>query len=158
MVKRGLAFGLFLLVLCGLAYYSGYLFTLEEGPEHTAERNVSEENQVLHGTAGEKTAELTEEMEEELPEEKQETSMQGEEIEAEILLTEQEPEAIEQISYYLVEEFGYVNIYLADKESLYEYTDITIDSLPEDLQLEICTGKGVTSEQELYDFLENYSS
>lgn len=58
----------------------------------------------------------------------------------------------------LVEEFGYVNIYLGDRETVYEFTDIPITSLPEALQNEICTGKGLKGEQELYDFLENYSS
>ena len=63
-----------------------------------------------------------------------------------------------EYTYYLIEEFGYVNIYNADQETIYEYTEISIGDLPEELQQEICTGKGVVTEQELYDFLENYSS
>ncbi len=64
----------------------------------------------------------------------------------------------EDYLYYLIEEFGYVNIYLADRETIYEYTNITMDMLPAALQSEISEGKGMTSERELYDFLENYSS
>ena len=70
----------------------------------------------------------------------------------------EEKEAITEFQYYLVEEFGFVNIYLPDKKTIYEFTDIRIEALPQSLQDEICTGKGLTGEQELYDFLENYSS
>ncbi len=64
----------------------------------------------------------------------------------------------EACQYYLVEEQGRVNIYLSDRETVYEYTDITMDMLPEELQQEITAGKGLSGERELYDFLENYSS
>ena len=60
--------------------------------------------------------------------------------------------------YYLVEEQGYINIYLSDRETIYEYTNITMDMLPEELRQEIMAGKGLSNEGELYDFLENYSS
>lgn len=60
--------------------------------------------------------------------------------------------------YYMVEESGFVTVYYIDKSTVYEYTNIAIDSLPEDLQTEIKTGKYITNLDELYNFLENYSS
>ena len=51
-----------------------------------------------------------------------------------------------------------VNIYREDGTTLYETTDIPVSLLPEALRQEISAGKGVATEQELYDFLENYSS
>ena len=60
--------------------------------------------------------------------------------------------------YYLVEEDGRVTIYRIEGQTLFEYTGITVDSLPETLQTEISQGKRVSGEKELYDFLENYSS
>ena len=53
---------------------------------------------------------------------------------------------------------GLVNIYREDGTTLYETTDIPVSLLPEALRQEISAGKGVATEQELYDFLENYSS
>lgn len=66
------------------------------------------------------------------------------------------PESIGQ--YYLKEEDGYISVYLKDQQTLYEYTSIRLESLPESLQKEIQTGKFLKGESELYDFLENYSS
>ena len=43
-------------------------------------------------------------------------------------------------------------------ETIYEYTEIHIRDLPQELQEEICLGKWLYSEEELFDFLENYSS
>ena len=136
-------------VLGGLAYYSSYLYSIK----NTEKEDIPLQEQLQ----AEQPDEL---LPEELAEEQQEVSSAPASVQAE---TESKTESkteneTENYAYYLVEEFGYVNIYLADKESIYEYTDITIDSLPEDLQLEICTGKGIADEQELYDFLENYSS
>ena len=60
--------------------------------------------------------------------------------------------------YYLIEESGRINIYLEDRKTLYEETEITMDELPEELKQEIRSGKSLAGEGELYDFLENYSS
>lgn len=60
--------------------------------------------------------------------------------------------------YYLVEENGYVSVYLDDKVTLYETTSISVKQLPERLQEEIKRGKGLADDHELYNFLENYSS
>lgn len=61
-------------------------------------------------------------------------------------------------TYYLVEEEGMVAVYKGDKETLYEPTQISVSSLPQLLQEEIKSGKYVDSQEELYNFLENYSS
>ena len=143
--------GLLSLAVFGvLAYYSGFLYTNQQYQEIGPE----EKNPVpIDTTEGSETEESSAKQPPSKPEENlAETSIQAGAVEASF--TEGEME----FSYYLVEEFGYINIYLKDKETIYEFTDIRIEDLPQDLQDEICTGKGVTTEQELYDFLENYSS
>ena len=60
--------------------------------------------------------------------------------------------------FFIKEADGLVNIYREDGTTLYETTDIPVSLLPETLRQEISAGKGVATEQELYDFLENYSS
>lgn len=60
--------------------------------------------------------------------------------------------------YYMIGENGYVTVYYIDKNTVYEYTNIAVDSLPSDLQEEIQNGKYIISLDELYNFLENYSS
>ena len=49
-------------------------------------------------------------------------------------------------------------VYLQDGQTLYEYTDISVQELPEELQEEIISGKRIETTEELYGFLENYSS
>lgn len=53
---------------------------------------------------------------------------------------------------------GYVVVYLSDKKTPYEYTDIKYDDLPAELRDEIRNGKYVEDAKSLYGFLENYSS
>lgn len=60
--------------------------------------------------------------------------------------------------YYLVEEDGYVSVYLDDRVTLYETTSISVRLLPESIQEEIKKGKALEDEHDLYNFLENYSS
>lgn len=69
-----------------------------------------------------------------------------------------EGEAVKNEGYYLMELNAYVAVYLHDKQTIYEYTNIPVDELPEELKEEIRTGKYVETEEELYGFLENYSS
>ena len=66
--------------------------------------------------------------------------------------------AVEDDGYYLAEKNGYVVVYLSDKKTVYEYTNILFRDLPEDLQAEIETGKPIENTELLYGFLENYSS
>ena len=67
-------------------------------------------------------------------------------------------QALKDDCYYLKELNGYVVVYLSDKKTVYEYTDISLEDLPENLQKEIQNGKYIETLESLYGFLENYSS
>ncbi len=67
-------------------------------------------------------------------------------------------EATKNEGYYLCELHGYVVVYLNDKKTIFEVTDIALTDLPEEIQGEIRNGKFVETEDALYGFLENYSS
>lgn len=69
-----------------------------------------------------------------------------------------EGEALKEDCYYLMEVNGYIVVYLSDKKTPYEYTDILYDELPEKIRDEIRNGKYIKDTRELYSFLENYSS
>ena len=56
-----------------------------------------------------------------------------------------------------MEEDGKVTVYKGDKKTLFEPTEILVSSLPEGVQEEIRQGKFIDTEEELYNFLENYS-
>ena len=60
--------------------------------------------------------------------------------------------------YYLMEVNGYLVVYHSDKKTPYEYTDILFEELPSALKQEIKNGKYIKNMEELYGFLENYSS
>lgn len=60
--------------------------------------------------------------------------------------------------YYIKDTDGYVTVYMADEETIYEYTTISIQSLPEEIQKELKKGKKVKTIGQVYGFLENYSS
>lgn len=60
--------------------------------------------------------------------------------------------------FYLYVEDGYVIIYLYDQSTLFEKTDILWETLPEIVKEEVYLGKYVETTEELYAFLENYSS
>lgn len=66
--------------------------------------------------------------------------------------------ALKEDCYYLMEVNGYIVVYLSDKETPYEYTDILYDELPAVMRNEVRNGKYVESQEELYGFLENFSS
>ncbi|HIT66448.1 MAG TPA: hypothetical protein IAB61_04290 [Candidatus Merdisoma merdipullorum] len=143
MAKKILAGCLAAVVFIGLAWYAGFLHS-----EKLARREQSELWQELE-KLGERIR-IQEESEAEAAEEKAEAS-----VDPEGVVNENEQESHE---YYLVEEDGRVTIYRIDGTTLFEYTGITVDSLPEKLGEEISQGKRLSGEKELYDFLENYSS
>lgn len=152
MAKKIFAGCLALGILGGLAYYSSYLYSSRQLSEAKLNGELEEVKEEL-GEEQEKAEENEVSTVRDTRTETEETGRLEATAKAEAVREEQG-----EVSYYLIEEFGYVNIYLADKETLYEYTDIAIGLLPEELQQEICLGKAVAGEQELYDFLENYSS
>ena len=63
-------------------------------------------------------------------------------------------QALKEDCYYLMEVNGYVVVYLSDKKTPYEYTDIKYDDLPAELRDEIRNGKYVEDAKSLYGFLE----
>ena len=67
-----------------------------------------------------------------------------------------EPE--EQKDFCLQVENGYVVVYRECESQVYEYTDIPLEALPTELQSQVLLGKVLHSQDELYNFLENYSS
>lgn len=60
--------------------------------------------------------------------------------------------------FYLVNEDNYVVVYDKDLKYLYMNTGILTEELPQALQQEIIQMKYIESEEELYHFLESYSS
>lgn len=64
----------------------------------------------------------------------------------------------ENDGYILCEMQGFVVVYLSDGKTIYEMTEIPVTDLPEEIQQEIAVGKNIGTKEELYGFLENYSS
>ena len=64
----------------------------------------------------------------------------------------------EDKGFYLMVADHFIVVYEQDKKTLYMTTDILLENLKEDLQAEIMKGKYIESEEELYHFLESYSS
>ena len=145
MAKRILAGCLAAVIVAGLGWYAGFL--------HSESRAGKEQEKLWQElmSLGERIAAQEQEQEERTVQE------QPERAEASAA-----PDSVVNDTgsheYYLVEEDGRVTIYRIEGRTLFEYTGITVDSLPEELQGEIAHGKRVSGEKELYDFLENYSS
>lgn len=67
-------------------------------------------------------------------------------------------ESVSDDAYYLKELHGYVAVYLQDGTTLYETTSLSINNLPDEVQQDLKNGIYLKSAEELYGFLENYSS
>lgn len=60
---------------------------------------------------------------------------------------------------YLAQSFnGTIVILNGDGKTVFEYTQIPISNLPEELQEKVIVGYRLENEEDLYSFLENYSS
>lgn len=59
---------------------------------------------------------------------------------------------------YILAQEGFLTVYDSMRRHVILYTDIALFDLPEDVQQEILEGKEISSEQELYNLLESYSS
>lgn len=59
--------------------------------------------------------------------------------------------------FYLREENNRITVYRTENQLVYEYTNIKMEALPEQLQQEIKDTKYMKDFNELYNFLENYS-
>ncbi len=71
---------------------------------------------------------------------------------------EEEEPISEEYEYLLRNQDGYVTVYQLPEDEIYEYTDVIMEILPARLQEEIHDGKYLRNEEELYNFLENYTS
>lgn len=85
-------------------------------------------------------------------------------IEVQEAETEQFEESVESANiqnkkaFVVREEDGYLNVYFGEKDTLYMYTGIAYQGLPEELKKEISNGKTFDTLEDLYRFLESYSS
>ena len=64
----------------------------------------------------------------------------------------------EEPGYYLMVADHFIVVYRGDMETLYMNTDILLEDLGDALQAEIIQGKYLETEEEVYNFLESYSS
>ena len=60
--------------------------------------------------------------------------------------------------FYLMAEDNYISVYCDDLKTVYLYTGISMSELPLSLQQEILDKKHIHGKEELYNFLESYSS
>lgn len=67
---------------------------------------------------------------------------------------EPEPEQ----GYFIGVKDNAVIVYLEDRSQVYEYTNIELWTLPQEIQSQLVEGIYVENEQELFDFLQTYSS
>ena len=65
---------------------------------------------------------------------------------------------LKSYEYVIVAEDGYLSVYRADQKTKYMDTDISVKELNDDIKEEIRHGKKFENAEELYGFLENYSS
>lgn len=70
----------------------------------------------------------------------------------------QEDIPVKEGGYQLQVEDGYIVVYESSQNQVFEYTDIPLEALPQELQGEVLLGKPIETLDELYNFLENYSS
>lgn len=65
---------------------------------------------------------------------------------------------MEKESYYLIYSEGRVCIYRGEDKIFYDYAEINMDTMPIEIKEQLKCGLYVTGEQELYEFLQTYSS
>ena len=91
-----------------------------------------------------------------------EARVENERITTENEITNEEAVTINQDyithPYYIKAEYGRLVVYESKSGEIYMETGIGIYTLPQDIRLNIESGIFFSSEQELYDFLESYSS
>lgn len=83
---------------------------------------------------------------------------QLEEFSTEKIVVRKHYKPLEKGIFYLKSEENFVVVYYSDLSTVYMYTDIVMDHLPEDTQKEIMEGKKIDSLENLYSFLESYTS
>lgn len=61
-------------------------------------------------------------------------------------------------SYMIYQDGERLTVYKADSTTVFMETNILVDQLPDDVQEQLKMGIGFQTEDDLYDFLESYSS
>lgn len=67
-------------------------------------------------------------------------------------------ENLVDFQFYLCEQNGRVTVYYSDLRTVYEYTEIVCEELPEEIRNSLQTGFYVRDAKELYGILEGYTS
>lgn len=75
-----------------------------------------------------------------------------------VVLAKYYGEPLKESGYILAVKDNAVIVYTQDRSQVYEYTNIELWTLPLDIQSELVEGIYVKNEQELFDFLQTYSS
>ena len=76
-----------------------------------------------------------------------------------IVLRQEEEESNGSDQEFLLKvENGCITVYDKESGEVFEHTNIPLETLPQELQAEVLLGKTLSGDQELYSFLENYSS
>lgn len=77
---------------------------------------------------------------------------------ADRIVLRQEPEESLEEGYLVKVRDGVLVVYENKTGTVFESTDIPLEALPSELQAEVLLGKNLKNLDELYNFLENYSS
>ena len=78
--------------------------------------------------------------------------------------SEKIPSSVEtnkEVTYYkymIYQDGERLTVYESDSITVFMETDILVEELPEDMREQLKLGIGICTEEELYDFLESYSS
>ena len=75
-----------------------------------------------------------------------------------VLRQEEEEETGADQKFLLKVEEGCITVYDKESGEVFEHTNIPLETLPQELQAEVLLGKTLEGNEELYSFLENYSS
>lgn len=75
-----------------------------------------------------------------------------------VLRREEEEETDSGQEFLLKVEEGCITVYDKESGKVFEHTNIPLETLPQELQAEVLLGKTLQGNDELYSFLENYSS
>lgn len=67
-------------------------------------------------------------------------------------------EPVEEPGYWIAVKDNVVIVYTEDKSQVFEFTNIELWQLPQDVQYDLVDGIYVENERELFDFLQTYSS
>lgn len=61
-------------------------------------------------------------------------------------------------TFYLIYSEGHLCIYRGDDKIFYDYADVAVNLMPVEIREQLKYGLYITGEQELYEFLQTYSS